>query len=154
MVEIDVTISREFVVQSDYETVWTLLADTQATLKHYPSMDKLVALGDDRWRWELEPKGIKGISHQVIYSVHYSYDRDAGIISWTPLKDAASDNAHISGRFKIEGRGDETSVNLSTDGSLKIPAPRILAGAVRPILEREFNQQIERFMASLKNALE
>jgi len=152
MAEIDIAITRQFSVSADFDTVWALLVDTQATVEHYPSLEKLVDLGDHSWRWELQPTGVKNISYQLIYSVRYGFDRDTGVISWTPLK-AEGDNGHIRGQFDITTVDDKTSVTLTTDGSLDIPIPRLLAIAAKPLVEREFNQQIEKFVGNLESAL-
>ncbi len=109
-------------------------------------------LGDDRWRWELQPIGVKSIAHQVIYSVQYIYEPEAGCITWTPLQ-ADTDNADIQGLFTITPIESGCEIKLTTDGLVNVPAPQILAGAIKPIVEHEFAQQIDAFISNLKKAL-
>lgn len=152
MASVDVSIQHTMKTNAKFETVWALLADTPATLAYYPKLDQLVDLGDNCWRWELQAVGIKGISHQLIYSVRYGFDPDAGVISWMPL-DAPDDNARVQGEFKITKQGQAIEIILSTDACLKVPAPQLLAGAIKPLVEREFKQQIRDFTANVENAL-
>lgn len=152
MTEIDIAIRREFDVAAPLETTFKFLADTPATLEHYPKLQKLVDLGNKCWRWELEPVGLKGISHQLIYSVRYEFNPEDGRIAWTPLK-AEKDNANIRGRFEITGSSQGSHIILDTDGSLTLPVPKLLGMAAKPMVEREFVQQIDGFIANLKGAI-
>lgn len=152
MANIDIAIERGFSTPADTDSAWALLADTRATLAHYPKLDKLVDLGDDRWRWELQAIGIKNVTHQLIYSVRYTFKREAGLITWTPIS-ADTDNAQVQGQFQITAQDGGSHIVLSTDVGLAVPAPQLLAGAIKPLVEREFREQIEVFVANLGKAL-
>lgn len=152
MATVDVSITRAIKTNANFQAVWALLADTRATVSHYPKLDELVELGDNCWRWELQAVGIKGVSHQLIYSVRYAFDSDAGQISWTPL-DAPNDNARVHGKFEITDQDQAIKIVLSTDACINLPAPRLLAGAIKPLVEREFQQQVTDFSVNLETAL-
>ena len=153
MIDIDIAIQREFTTPARVDTVYALLSDTVATLAHYPKLDKLIDLGENGWRWELTPTGLKGISYQVVYSVRYSHNESNKRITWTPLQ-AKQDNAEISGAFDLSIADGATKVCFSIDGKLcAIPVPKLLASALKPLIKREFEQQMDGFMANLKTAL-
>lgn len=153
MAGIDIALLREIDVNADPEAVYSLLADTRASLAHYPALDALIELGDDCWRWEMTPTGVKGVSHQVIYSVRYDFDPQAKIIKWTPLQ-ADSDNADIQGKFVITAGKTGSHIVLDTDGCIELPFPKLIAMAARPVVKREFAQQIDAFLGNIKKALE
>lgn len=152
MLKVDIEIARQFEVNAGTQAAWELLADPQAVLAYYPKLKRLVDLGNNQWRWELEPTGIKSVSHQVIYSVQYAYAKDAGKITWTPL-DAEPDNASIQGSFTIKELDQGCEIILSTQGSLEIDISRFLKVAAKPVVEREFQQQITGFVSNLKKVL-
>ena len=155
MAHAEIAIQQDFQVATPPDRVFDFLADTRATVAHYPKIDTLIDLGDDCWRWELKPTGIKGISHRLVYSIRYDFDREARRITWAPLQ-AEADNADIRGSFEIAaapGDAAATHVTLDTDGRVHLPLPKLMIPAARPVVHAEFKQQIRHFIANLCRAL-
>ncbi len=152
MAQIDVDIERSFRAPS-FDAAWAYLRDARQTLSHYPKLQTLTDLGDDTWRWEMEPTGTRGFSHQVVYAVVYRYDEQAGEIVWDPIEDEG--NAQVNGSFSIVPVGDDghVRVDFRTHCEFEIPAPRMLRSVIGPFVRREFTWQIDRFVDNLEKAI-
>lgn len=150
MAQIDIPIERHFTAQ-DFDSAWALLSDTRACLAHYPKLETLTSLGDNQWRWEFEPIGTRGFSHRVCYAVTYHYDREAGTIRWDPIP--GEGNAVVSGAFRLTDDQPRTAIELTIDCCLEIAAPRLLSSMIGPFARKEFEGQIDRFVANLDAAI-
>ncbi len=151
MAKLEVSIEHTFVVAANRATTWEFLIDTPMTVGHYPKLDRLVDLGDGRWRWELKELGGKGFTHQIVYAVQYHFDASAGSIIWEPIPDEG--NSIIRGSFQIDDHADGTQVILATDGSLDVPVPRLLKSFAKPYVTSEFSEQIHTFANNLQKAI-
>jgi len=152
MALIEIPIERSFHAPG-FAAAWSVLRDARETLSHYPRLKRLTDLGDDTWRWEMEPMGASGFRHQVVYAVVYRYDEPAGEILWDPIE--GEGNAQVSGAFRLRPVGDigGVRVTFSTQCNLEIPAPRMLKSLIGPFARREFNGQIDCFIANLEQAI-
>jgi hypothetical protein len=148
---IEVSTRRDFGVKADAKTAFALLAHVPASASHYPKVKALVDLGDGAYRWEMEPIGIGGFSHQVVYAARYERDERQGTVTWSPVK--SEGNSEISGSLRVTPQDSGTRVVLEVRGRLAVPVPLLLRPVAGPFVEREFNQQIETYVANLTRAL-
>jgi hypothetical protein len=54
-------LAREFAVAAPADEVFALLADVPLSASHVPKLVRLVDLGDDTFRWEMEKIGTKRV---------------------------------------------------------------------------------------------
>jgi len=151
MAQVDIPIERSFEVD-DRDAAWALLSDAPDCLSHCPKLQTLTPLGGDSWRWEFEPMGARGVSHQVRYAVTYHYDKDAGTIIWTPVE--GEGNATVSGAFRLQPAGQRTRVELTIDCLLEVPVPGLLTSFIGPFARKEFEWQVDQFMKNLEAAIQ
>ncbi len=142
---------REFRVSADAKRAFALLADVPKSASHYPKVKNLVDLGSGAYRWEMQEVGVSGFSHQVVYACRYQGDEKQGTITWTPV--GGEGNSEIAGSWKIAADAGGAKLEFETTGDLSVPVPWLLRSVVGPFIEREFNQQIDTYVANLTKAL-
>lgn len=148
-IRITTEINRTFDVQSDFESVFALLADVPASASFFPKLDKLEALGDGAYRWEMEKIGIDKYSIQTVYASRYEADRQAGEITWSPVP--GEGNGLVSGKWQIKAqRADRTHLVFKTQAELNLPLPGILKMAVSPVVKHEFNALVDQYVRNLQ----
>ncbi len=148
---VEASFDREFEVDCPYEVVFDFLADVPRTARHYPTLDKLVKLDENVYRWELQKVGIQQYYIQTIYANRYTSDKEEGLISWEPVE--GEGNAEISGYWRLEALDDtRTRVHFHTEGKLHLPLPGLLKIVLAPLVIAEFSSQVDKFMANLQKA--
>lgn len=147
--KVTVSVNKSFDVNADVSRVFALLSNVPESASHYPSVDKLNDKGDGVYEWVMDEIGVGGFSHQVIYASKYVSDSDAGTISWTP----AGGNSDISGDWKLSDNGSGTTCVFTVNADLDIPVPRLLKGMAKPLVEQQFDGQINQYIENLKTAL-
>lgn len=148
-IRITIEINRAFDVRTDFESVFSLLADVPASASFFPKLDTLEPLGDSAYRWEMEKIGIDKYTIQTIYGCRYHTDREAGQIIWQPVE--GEGNSRVSGRWHITPTGgDSTHLAFQTQAELNLPLPGLLKLAVSPVVKHEFNALVDKYIRNLQ----
>ena len=92
-------LSYEFEVKAGAAEVFSVLADVPTSASHFPKVDKLVDLGGNSYRWELQKVGTAQVHIQTIYASTYVADRKKLTVRWTPVEGVG--NAQIGGSWTI-----------------------------------------------------
>ena len=71
-VTIPISVVRDFVTTGPIQGVYEVLADVPTSVSHFPQVDQLVPLGDDKYRWEMERMGTQNHYFQVWYVTRYT----------------------------------------------------------------------------------
>lgn len=146
---VNIDIEREFDVAAPFDNVFDTLADVPYSVSHFPKVDELVDLGDECYRWEMEKIGIDKWSIQTVYASEYCWDKEEGWIEWYPIEDEG--NAKVEGKWTIKAiDGDNTRLTLSTKGELGLPLPSLAKVIVKPIVSREFEGLVDRYIENLQ----
>lgn len=144
-------LSREFEIPGAYDDVFELLADVPRSVSHFPKVDQLVDLGGNSFRWEMEKLGIDKHAIQTVYACNYVPDRNAGTITWTPVK--GEGNGVVSGSWALVANGDNaTTAKFRTKAELTLPLPGLLKLAISPVVKHEFNGLVDTYVANLQKA--
>ncbi len=144
---------RQFEVACPYERVFEILSDVPESVSHFPNIDELVDLGDGVYRWEMKKIGVDKYNIQTIYACKYVSDPEKGTVKWTPVK--GEGNALVRGRWNIKALDEErTRIKLTTKGELEIPLPRLVKMLVAPIVIREFENMVDKYVANLSTTFE
>lgn len=131
--------------------MFDLLADVPESASHFPKVHKLVDLGDNTYRWEMEKVGVDKHAIQSIYACKYYPDKDNGKITWEPVK--GEGNGIVKGSWTLKAKDDNTtSVKFQTSAELTVPLPSLLKLAISPVIKHEFNSLVDTYMNNLKKA--
>lgn len=148
---IPLRLTREFTVRASPETAHALLADVPRSAAHFPGVRRLVSLGDNCFRWEMEPVGVGELALQTVYASRYHDDPGALRISWTPLPDTG--NAEVAGHWQLQVVPAGTRVHLELDTHFTLPVPHLLSGAASRVLAHELGRQVDLYIAALVRTL-
>ncbi len=142
--------ASRFEVDASLGEVFGLLADVPRSVSHFPDVAQLVPTDAGTYRWEMEPVGALNIQHQVIYACRYVNDADQRGLSWIPVEGVG--NGRIGGRWKLQENGEGTQMDFATEGELDVPVPAALRLLAKPVVERQFRQQVQRYLDNLSDA--
>lgn len=147
--KITVSVNKTFDVNADVDRVFDLLANVPESASHYPNVEKLNDKGDNVYEWVMEEIGVANFSHQVIYASKYVGDKAAGTVVWTP----AGGDSEVSGDWKLTSNGSGTTCEFTVNANLDLPVPRLLKGMAKPVVEQQFDGQIDQYISNLKTTL-
>jgi carbon monoxide dehydrogenase subunit G len=147
LAQVLVRVAREFSVNAMPDAVFQILADVPRSVSHFPKVRQLVDLGRNAYRWEMEPMGTAGISHQVVYACTYVPSAAQQSVAWTPVKGVG--NGVIEGHWKLREAGKGTAIHFHTEGALEVPVPRLLKSIAEPFVQAEFTRSIEIYLDNL-----
>ncbi|MFE8070808.1 SRPBCC family protein [Marinobacteraceae bacterium S3BR75-40.1] len=150
-ITIAIEINREFEVAADFDTTFDLLADVPGSASHFPKLDKLTPLGDNAYRWEMEKVGIDKHSIQSVYACKYFADKDAGRITWEPIK--GEGNGVVSGSWTISSSDKGSHLKFFTQAELTLKLPSLLKLAISPVVKHEFNSLVDTYVKNLQQEL-
>jgi carbon monoxide dehydrogenase subunit G len=146
-ISVTIDLGYEFAVKAPASEVFAVLSDVPESASHFPKVDKLVDLGGNTYRWEMEKIGVAQIKLQTVYACKYVSNKAKGTVVWTPVK--GEGNALVSGNWKITDKKDSTHVELAIQGELTIPLPGLMKMVVAPVVESEFESMVEKYIDNL-----
>ncbi|HTN33434.1 MAG TPA: SRPBCC family protein [Marinobacter sp.] len=150
-ITVAIELNRDIEISGSYDEVFDLLADVPRSASHFPKVNKLTDLGDNSYRWEMEKVGIDKHAIQSVYASKYVADKEAGKITWTPIK--GEGNGVVSGSWELTAKGDKlTAARFRTKAELTLPLPALLKLAISPVIKHEFNSLVDTYMNNLKKA--
>ncbi len=150
-ITVSIELHRELEIPGSYDEVFELLADVPRSAGYFPKVHELTDLGDNIYRWEMEKVGVDKHAIQSIYASKYFADKDAGKITWEPVK--GEGNGLVRGSWVLTAKGDKvTAVKFQTSAELTLPLPGLLKLAISPVIKHEFNGLVDTYMKNLKKA--
>ena len=148
-VEITIDFSKQMTLDADFDEVFDLVADVPKIATMFPKVDKIVELGDNSFRWEMEKTGVSKYTIQVIYACKYENDKEKGVINWQPVDGVG--NGVNEGTANLKQTDNGTFVDFSTRLTMTLPLPRLAKGLVKPLIVREFNSVADKFEKNMIN---
>ena len=149
-IQVSIDLGYEFQVKAHAAQVYDLLSDVPRTASHFPKVHRLVEIGPDTYRWEMEKIGLGQITVQTVYASHYVANRAKGTVAWTPVR--GEGNALVSGHWGIHDKKTSTLIALHIQGELTLPLPSLMKMVVAPVVEAEFEKMVEQYIANLSRA--
>jgi carbon monoxide dehydrogenase subunit G len=140
-------LNYEFEVNAVYKDVFAVLSDVPTSASFFPKVAKLVDLGKNVYRWEMEKVGTAQVNIQTIYASKYTSDAKKGTVVWTPVKDEG--NAQISGSWTITDKKKTTEIVLHIKGEVTVPLPGLMKMVVGPIVLSENEKLIDKYIENL-----
>ena len=150
-VQIPISVIRDFYTLATPQQVYEVLADVPTSVSHFPQVEQLVALGDDKYRWEMERMGTQNHYFQVRYVTRYTRSETEKWIRWTPIKEG---NGSFSGCWEIRQDGNKTHVHFENAGYLELPLPRLTKRLVKPFVERQFQTLLDEYITNLQRTFQ
>jgi carbon monoxide dehydrogenase subunit G len=144
---VQIDLGYEFAVKASASDVFDVLSDVPTSASFFPSVDKLVDLGEQVYRWEMAKIGIAQIKFQTIYASKYASDKAKGTVIWTPVK--GQGNALVSGHWEIKAQKHSSKVTLQINGELELPLPSLMKMVVAPLVEAEFETLVVEYVHNL-----
>ncbi len=146
-VTVSIDLGYEFEVKASAKDVFDVLSHVPTSASFFPKVNKLVDLGDNVYRWEMEKVGTSQVNIQTIYASKYVSNRAKGTVLWTPVK--GEGNALVSGSWKITDNKKSTHVVLKIDGEVTVGLPALMKLIVVPVVEGEFEKLVDKYIANL-----
>ena len=144
---VKIDLGYEFDVKASAADVFAVLSDVPTSASFFPKVDKLVDLGGNSYRWEMEKIGVASVKLQTIYASKYVANKAKGTVMWSPIK--SEGNALVSGSWTIREGKKSTNLVLQINGDLEIPLPSLMKMVVSPIVEGEFEKMVEKYIDNL-----
>lgn len=144
---VDVEFTKEFEAPCAAAFAFEVVADVPFSASHFPKVDKLVDLGENKFRWEMQKIGVDKYSLQTIYASKYVADPDKLTVKWTPVK--GEGNATVAGKWTIKEKKGVTVLKLETTGAMEVPLPSLVKFVLAPIVKREFEGMIDTYIENL-----
>ena len=140
-------LAYEFEVNALAPDVFAVLSDVPASASHFPKLHKLVDLGGNSYRWEMDKVGTAQMNIQTVYASKYVSDKKKGSVVWTPI--AGEGNAQVGGSWTITDKKKFTHLVLKISGELQVPLPALMKGIVAPIVVGENEKLVELYIDNL-----
>jgi carbon monoxide dehydrogenase subunit G len=140
-------IAYAFEVSAPAADVFDVLSDVPASASFFPKLHKLVDLGGNCYRWELDQVGPAQMTMQTVYACHYVVDQKKCSVVWTPV--AGEGNAQLGGSWAITDKKNSTHLVLTSRGELLLPLPALMKGIVAPIVVAENERLVKQYIANL-----
>ena len=137
----------EFAVNATIKEVFDVLSDVPTSASFYPQVKELVDLGDNAYRWDMEPVGLEHINLQIVYASAYTSNRKKATVNWVPVPDMG--NAQVAGSWQISSQNKATHLVLTVEASITLPLPSLMKMVVQPVVEAEFERLTETYIANL-----
>lgn len=151
--KVEIAVKESFEVACTPERAFALLADVPESISHFPKIEQLVDLGDNKYRTEMEKIGLDRYHIQTIYACKYVADPEKLTVKWTPVK--GEGNGIVSGKWIIKPlKGDAgTKIQFETKGEMELPLPGLVKMVVAPIVRREFESLVSTYIENLQQTL-
>ena len=147
-VTIPISIVLDFSTTASLQTVYDILADVPKSISHFPNVQNLVSLGNDKYRWEMEKMGTQNHYFQVQYTTQYSRSDTEKWIRWVPI---AEGNGSFRGCWELHREGEGTRVHFENEGHLQLPLPRLTKRLVKPFVLHKFQELFDAYIANLQD---
>lgn len=146
-ISIKLELGYEFEVYASTKEVFDVLSDVPTSASFYPQVERLVDMGDNTYRWEMEKVGTDQINLQVVYASHYASNRKKGNITWTAVE--GQGNAAVNGSWQLTNNKKSTHLVLNVEVEVSLPFPSLMKMVVHPVVEAEFERLTEAYIANL-----
>ena len=141
---VTVQISKEIKLDCDFDKAFGIFSDVRKMGSFFPKVEKLEDMGEGAYKWTMEKMGIAKYGMAVVYAARYSFDKEAGRISWSPVPGVG--NGQNSGSSKVRPGGPgKTIVDFSTTLTLDIPYMSLAKPIIKPFVESQFVSMMEKF---------
>ncbi len=150
---IKIEIERHCDVSMTREQMTAMLKDVEGTLKKFPKLKKLHAMGAQDFRLDMQTIGSKiaKIAHDVSFGARCVTDPAKGELSWKPLPKVG--NAQIEGLLRLRGEGKAAKLSLRVRGELHdVPVPLMYRLVAPAFIQGKFSALVDAYLERLSGS--
>lgn len=148
---LDLELTRVITLNCDFDRAFDFFSNVPEMGKLFPRVEKLEDMGGGSWKWTIQEMGVSKYTLGVIYGAKYSFDKQKGLVTWTPVSGVG--NGVSNGRVEIKAKGDKTEVNFSTTLKLTVPFTSLAKPVIKPFAASQFNANLDKFQKNVEGAL-
>lgn len=146
---VTININRTLKTAASLEKVFELLSNVARSGSFFPKVEKLIDLGNNTWRWEMERIGIgEHTLQQSIYACKYTSDKDRQTVAWTPVEGIG--NAIVEGKWDVTPMHEGCKATLQSKGIITVSLPGFLDFLLSPLIRMEFESIVDQYIANLE----
>lgn len=150
-VTIPISVVRDFYTNASIQDVYEILADVPTSIGHFPQVEQLVSLGDDKFRWEMERMGTNNHYFQIRYVTRYTRSESEKWVRWEPVPEG---NGSFRGCWQLHVEGSQVHVHFENEGHLQLPLPRLSRRLVQPFVLKQFEDLINQYIVNLQQTFD
>ena len=150
--KVELEMNESIVFKCDYDKAFDLFMDAGKMSTFNPSQESYEDLGDNKYKYTMKKAGVSKYSMQLIYACQYEFDKENGIIKWTPIKGVG--NGISSGDIKVKKTDGGVAVDFYTKLIIEVPFSKLAKAIITPFVKKEFKDNVATINNNLKNALE
>ncbi|MGQ0621061.1 MAG: hypothetical protein ACT4QA_14265 [Panacagrimonas sp.] len=147
---IRIDVERAVAVATPRAQVLAQLMNLEGTLKCFPKLRKLHALGVQDYRLDMHTIGssIARIAHDVSFGARCALDAAEGELSWTPLPKVG--NAQLEGLLKLRPDGAGSRLSLRVHGELaEVPVPLMYRLVAPAFIQGKFAALVDAYLEKI-----
>lgn len=145
------TYDETFTVNVPIERAREHFGDLEQIAKAYPDLKSHETLDDKTLRFLLNPKNALNMTFQGKYDCKYEFVSDNKFV-WKTIGTGA--NIFTDGRMEFSSVGDEkTRIVYHETMECEIPINRLLAKALKPIVNRDISKGCREFLVEIRKTL-
>lgn len=140
-----------FTVDVPFEEAKRHFADLDNIVACYAELERSEKLDDKTLRLQLEPKSALGATFVGKYDCRYEFKED-NRLSWETVNPDATIKATGWAEFSPVGEG-KTKVTYHESMDCDIPINRLLAKALKPIVERDIANGVKGYIKRMRGSI-
>lgn len=147
---IKIEIERSLDVSMTREQMAVMLKDIEGTLKKFPKLKKLHAMGAQDFRLDMQTIGSKiaKIAHDVSFGARCAVDPAGAELIWKPVPKVG--NAQIEGLLRLSGEGKSAKLSLKVRGELHdVPVPLMYRLVAPAFIQGKFSALVDAYLERL-----
>lgn len=150
---IKIEVERHRDVAMSHEQLASVLADVEGTLKKFPKLKKLTAIGGQDFRLDMQTIGSKvaKIAHDVSFGARCVAAPGSSELRWKPLPKVG--NAQLEGLIRVSDEGKSARLSLHVRGELHdVPVPLMYRLIAPAFIQGKFAALADAYLEKLSGA--
>lgn len=147
---IKIEVERALQASVSRAQVLGLLQDVEGTLKRFPKLRKLHALGESDYRLDMQTIGssVARIAHDVSFGARCSVDSAKGELNWAPIPKVG--NALLEGHLLVIEDSKGSRLSLRVRGELRdVPVPLMYRLVAPAFIQGKFAALADAYLAKI-----
>jgi carbon monoxide dehydrogenase subunit G len=149
MVMIETRAEASVTVEASPERAFALVRDVPAAGAFIPGVVRIEPVGDDTYRWQLQPRRGVGTTFTPDYVCRYT-DNGRDEVSFQTVEG----NVNVRGTWRVTPSGAGARITLSVHSEVDVPVPRLMKKPASLFASRDAQSSVERQLAGIKRRLD
>lgn len=152
--DVQLSIERALDVQAPAGCADFLFANVAETLRHFPKLMELHALGTDEYRWRMKTIGSRTarVAYDAQFHVKTRTDPAARSLRWSPVPE--SGNVQLEAELKVVPGRSGCRLVLRMDGLLcDVPVPLVYRPMAKPFIRGKFLRLVDEFLEGIRGRM-